>query len=107
MRNKKVLTKTLFVCRAKDIREQIIRRMDIWERGFHTVLVGGVEAEGASKEGKATIGGEEEDKAIARSYHDILISCKLSQVVGWATNREVVGCLLPDDQCNKTARPVA
>ena len=87
MRNKKVLTKTLFVCRAKDIREQIIRRMDIWERGFHTVLVGGVEAEGASKEGKATIGGEEEDKAIESSYQDIVMLGKLRQAIGWATDR--------------------
>ena len=32
---------------------------------------------------------------------------KLRQEVRWATDRKVVGCLLPDDQCTKTRRPVA
>ena len=43
-----VLTKTLGVRRSQDIRARITRRMDIWERGLHTGLVGDAEAEGAA-----------------------------------------------------------
>ena len=36
-----------------------------------------------------------------------MLSGKLTQAVCWVTGREGGGCLLPDDQCNKTRRPVA
>ena len=35
-----VLTKTLGVRRAREIRAQITRRMDLWERGLYAFLVG-------------------------------------------------------------------
>ena len=56
-----ILTKTLGVCSAKDIRSQITRRMDLWERGLHAGLVGDAEVEGAARECRAAIGEEEED----------------------------------------------
>ena len=40
-----VLTKTLGVCRAREIQASIMRRMDLWERGLHAGLVGDAEAE--------------------------------------------------------------
>ena len=81
--------------------------MDLWDRGLHTVLVGGYEAEGAAKEGRADSGGEEEDEAVTISYHDTVLSGKLRQAVRRETDREGVGCILLDDQCTKTRRPVA
>ena len=51
--------KTLGIRRAKEIRAQITRQMDLWERGIHTGLVGDAKAEGAAKEGRAASGGEE------------------------------------------------
>ena len=36
-----------------------------------------------------------------------MLSGKLQQAVRRATYREGGGCLLPDDQCTKTGRPVA
>ena len=56
-----VLTKTLGVRRAQEIRAQITRRMGLWERGLHVGLVGDAEAEGASREGRTAIDGEEEE----------------------------------------------
>ena len=70
-------------------------------------LVGDAKAEGAAREGRATFSGKEEDDAIARSYHDTVLSGKLRQAVRQATDREGGGCLLPEDQCTKTRRPVA
>ena len=62
--------------------------MDLWERGLHAGLVGGAEAEGAVREGRAASGRKEEDEAVAQSYHDTLLSGKLQQAVRQATNRE-------------------
>ena len=75
------------VHRDKEIRAQITRRMDLWERGIHANLVGDAEAEGADREGKAASGGEEEDETVARSYHDTVFSGNLRQAVRQATNR--------------------
>ena len=61
-------------------------------------------AEGAAKEGRSASGGDEEDEAVARSYHDIVFLGKLWQAVCQATERKGGGCLLPDDQCTKTGR---
>ena len=102
-----VLTKTLGVRRAREIRARITRRMDLWERGQHAGLVGDTKAEGAAREGRAASGGEEEYEAIVWSYHATLLSGKLRQAVRWSTDREGGGCLLTDDQCTKTGRPVA
>ena len=102
-----VLTKTLGVRRAREIRARITRRMDLWERGQHAGLVGNAEAEAAAQEVRAASGGKEEEDAVARIYHDTVLSSKLQQAVRWATDREGGGCLLPDYQCTKTGRPVA
>ena len=55
--------------------------MDLWERVLHTDLVWDAEAEGSSWEGRAASGGEEKDNAVARSYHDTVLSGKLRQAV--------------------------
>ena len=47
-----VLTKTLGVRRAREIREQIARCMDLWKRGLHAGLAGDTEVEGADREGR-------------------------------------------------------
>ena len=80
--------------------------MDLWERGQHAGLVGDAKAEGAAQEGRAAFSGKEEDDAVARSFHKTVLLGKLQQAVYRATDREGGGCLLPDDQCTKTGRPV-
>ena len=102
-----ILTKTLGVCRAQEIRARIVRRMDLWERYLQTGLVGDAKAKGAVREGRAASAGEEDNEAAARSYQDTVFSGKLRQAVRQATNREGGGCLLLDGQCTKTRRPVA
>ena len=59
------LTKTLGVRRDKEIQTRITRRMDLWERGLTAGLLTDSEAEGAAREFRAAIGGEEEDEAVA------------------------------------------
>ena len=46
-------------------------------RGLHAALVGDTETEGAAQERRAASGGKEEDKAVAWSYHDTMLSGKL------------------------------
>ena len=72
------LTKTLGVHRAKEIRARITRQIDLWERGLHAGLVRDSEAEGAARKGRSSRGGEEEDEAASQSYHDTVLSGKLS-----------------------------
>ena len=81
--------------------------MDLWETVIHAGLVGDAKAEGTAREGRSACGGEGEDEEVARSYHDTVLSGKLWQAVHRANDREGVGCLLLDDQCTKTGRPVA
>ena len=102
-----VLTKTLGIYRAQEIRARITRRMDLWERGQHADLVGDAEAEGAAREGRSAFSGKKEENAVARSFHKTVLLGKLCQAVRWETNREGGGCLLPGDKCTKTGQPVA
>ena len=81
--------------------------MDLWERGLYAVLVGDTKAEGAAREGRAARIREEEDEAVARSYHDTVLSGKIRPSVRWSSKRKRVGCLLPDGQCTKTGQLVA
>ena len=76
-----VLTKTMGVRRANEIRAQITRRMDLWERGLHAGLIGDTETKGAAREGRADSGGEEEDEVISQSYNDTVLSGKLRHAV--------------------------
>ena len=50
------------------------------ERGLHTGLAGDAEAEGAVREGRASRE-EEEDEAIVKSYHSIVLPGKLRQAI--------------------------
>ena len=81
--------------------------MYLWERGQHGGLVGDAEAEGAAREGRAAFIGEDEDDAMARSFHETVLLGKLRQALRRATDREGGGCLLPGDKCTETGRPVA
>ena len=102
------LTKTLGVHRAKDTQARITRQIDLWEMGLHAGLVGDAKAEGGAREGRAASGVEEEDnKVVSRRYHDTVLYGKTSQSVLLETNRDGGVCLLLDDQCRKTGRPVA
>ena len=83
-----VLTKTLGIRRAQEIRVRITRRMDLWDRGLHTGLVGYAEAEGAAREGRDSNFGEYKDEALYWTYHDTVFSGKIRQAVRWATDRE-------------------
>ena len=94
-----VITKTLGVCQAREIRARITRCMDLWERDQHAGLVGDAKAEGAAREGRSASGGDEEEDAVNRSFHETVLSGKLRHAVRRETHREGGGCLLPDDQC--------
>ena len=69
--------------------------------------MGDAEAKGAAREGRAAFSGEEEDDAVARSFHDTVLLGKLRQAIRRATDRKGGGCLLPYEQFTKTGRLVA
>ena len=93
-----MLTKTLGIRRAREIWPRITRRMDLLERGQHAGLVGDARAEGAAREGRAAFSSKEKDDAMARSFHETVLSGKLQQAVHQETNREGGGCLLPGEK---------
>ena len=80
--------------------------MDFLERGQHAGLVGDSEAEGAAREGRTISSGKDEYDALARSYHDTVLSGKLQKAVRRSIDREGGGFLLPYNQCTKTGQPV-
>ena len=55
-----VLTKTLGALKAREIWERVYRRLDLWERGIHAVLVGYVLEEVRSSKGHVERREEEE-----------------------------------------------
>ena len=100
------VTKKLVVRRSREIRQRITSRVDFCERDLHARLVGDADVEGAIREGRGARAGMEEDKSLARSYHNTVLPGKRSQGICRATDREGVGCLLLDDQCTKTRQLV-
>ena len=49
----------MVIRRSRNIRQRIIRRIELWERGLQAGLVEDAEAEGAAREVRAARGGEE------------------------------------------------
>ena len=92
-----ILKKTLGVRQSREIRARITRRMDLWERGQHSGLVGDAKVEGAAQEGRAAFSGNEEDNAVAWSFHEKVLLGNLRQAVRQATDWAGGGCLLPED----------
>ena len=102
-----VLTKTMGVRQAREIRARITRRMDHWERGQHDGLVGGGRGVRGCLRGQGRLqrsgGGRRRGPEFPRD------SALAKDPPGrpWATDREGGRCLLPEDLCTKTGRPVA
>ena len=78
-----IITKMLGVHRNQEIQARIMWQMDLWKRGLHTGLVRDAKAEGAAREVRTASGREEEDEAVARSYHDMIWSVNLRYPVRW------------------------
>ena len=74
-----VLTKALGVRRNREIRSIISRRIDLWNRGLHTGLVGDVAVERAAGKCRASIGRQGEDKALSWKLHTAVLSGKIRQ----------------------------
>ena len=91
-------------CSGK-ISMQISWRMDLWERGSHSDLVGDTEAEGAAREERAFR--EEEEDVLVRRFLGMVLLGKLQQDVQWVMTWEGgesgggVG-LVPEDSCINT-----
>ena len=69
----------LFVCKAREIWSIISISMDLWERGINMGLSGDTEAEGATREVRAYILGEEEEKSLSQNFHSAVLSGKHRQ----------------------------
>ena len=101
-----ILTQKPGTHQAKEILARISRRIDLWESGSHAVLVGGIEEEGASREGR--VAREEGDEEVqVRQFHDIVLYGNLCQAVQRLTAREGGGCLLPGEVCTNTGQMLA
>ena len=83
-----VLTRTLSTQKARDIGARIDLRLDLWERGIHSGLVGEALAEGRTREGQSKISNVEYKNSLARIFHSTMLSGKLRHAVRWSTNHE-------------------
>ena len=91
----------LCVYRDRKLLLSITRMMYLWERGLHDVLLGHVEAKGASRDYMDVSGGEEENKTKDQKYHSADLSVKLRQAIRRETNMRGGGCLSLYDLCTK------
>ena len=89
-----VLRKEPGISRAREIKKRINRRLDLWEAGKIAELVNDVE--NTAKRSGGTARGEEDDDAIARRYHSMVIDGRLRQAVRSATDRTGGGVLSPE-----------
>ena len=83
-----VIKKTLGICRSREIRDRVTRRMDVCDRGTHVGLMGGVDAEGPDREDMAASEGEEEYEFTYQKLHKAVMSGKLFPSLYWETDRE-------------------
>jgi hypothetical protein len=98
-----VLQTTPEVRRARDIRQRLSRRMDLWEQGCHAALVDDTEAEVGSR---GTSTRAPDDETLARAFNARVLSGRLHSAVRNLTNRGGGGVLAADGVCTKTGRPV-
>ena len=93
--------------KAREIQARMDRCLDIWKRGIHAGLMGGVLAEGRASKGRIKRREEEEEGFLAHSFHSTLLSGDIHQAVRQTADHEEMGFLLPGDVYTKTGRPVA
>ena len=72
-----VLRKEPGISRAREIKKRINQRLDLWEAGKTAELVNNVE--NTAKRSGGTARGEEDDNAVARRYHSMVIDGRLPQ----------------------------
>ena len=90
--------------RSAAIKRQITRRMDLWDAGKIAELA--EEIVRAEKAGESKGATPEDDDAIARRFHPMLIDGRLRVAVRWATSRSSGGMLSPADTDLKKGRPI-
>ena len=99
-----ILQKGDGVVRAKDIRQRMTQRMDLWEQGHYVALVDDTEAGLAARAHPSRRTPDPE--SIARAFNSKVLSGRLRSAVRGLTSREGGGVMMPDDDCTKTGRPV-
>jgi hypothetical protein len=98
-----VLQTTPGVKRARDIRQRLEQRMNLWDQGQFAALVDDTEAEVLGRVGTG-LPPDEETKA--RAYNSRVLSGRLRSAVREITRRGDGGVLQPDSVCTKTGLPV-
>lgn len=92
------------VSRARDIRDRLMQRMDLWEEGHHAALVDDTEALLLSRAGPCRRTPDPESEA--RAFNSKVLSGRLRPAVRRLTSRDGGGVFQPDDADSKTGRPV-
>ena len=82
-----IITKTLGIHQAIDIRALILKCMGLWEEGVHSILVVDEEAEGVAREVRDARE-EQEEYGQAKAFHVTVLPGKLRQAVHQENDRE-------------------
>ena len=98
-----ILQKTHGVRCAKDIRQRLTQRMDLWEAGAYEALVNDTELEANARLGHIP---KQDIDTLARTFNVKVLSGRLRSAVRTLTNRNGSGVLLPTDTCSKTGETV-
>ena len=101
-----ILRKVKDVKSARDIKQLILTRLDLWEAGKYCALVKGVEEEAHVSGFGATHTHEFEVESAGRRYESMVLSGKIRAAVRMVTDRDPGGLFKPDDKCTKSGCPV-
>ena len=92
--------RALHVTASRDIWRRIKKRLDAWKTGQFAMLV--EDTLRSSTQYFTAVRREETAKHRAKTFHGLVLRCKLRTAVRWITEREKGGVLQPNDHCTKT-----
>ena len=101
-----ILQRQQDVVAAKDIRNLIDHRMDLWEDGYREAMISDLESTLLTPRRSPPRSTAPPDETTAKRFNNKVMSGRLRVAVRQLTDRSGGGVLQPDDVCTKSGEPI-